>query len=139
MIKLNTTGHTDLCGGYSYSGTVSFSGTTVAEVLQEIREFSQDKQARYLGNGFGNLKSEGCDNWRIAINDSIFLTSWNNEHPDYNGYYDTFPVDRVEVYGGWYCFYNFTIITKTKQEVSNTHVNNTTRRLREPKDNRRLS
>ena len=25
-----------------------------------------------------------------------------------------FPVDRVEVYGGWYCFYNFTIITKTK-------------------------
>ncbi len=72
MIKLNVQGHNDMCGGYSYSGQVSFDGKTVKEVLDEIREYAKDKDAHYLGDGFGNPESKSCDAWRIRIDDIIY-------------------------------------------------------------------
>ena len=76
MIKLNTTGHNDICGGYAYSGTASFDGETVREVLEEIKEYTKDKEAAYLGEGFGNPYSKGCNCWAISINGKIYLSEW---------------------------------------------------------------
>lgn len=109
MIKLNVCGHDDICGGYSYSGTASFDGTTVAEVLDEIREYAQNRSARYLGEGFGNPKSEMCDCWGIRINNIPYLGGWCGWKNEYRHEYDEEKVIEVRVSGGWCCFYDFDI------------------------------
>ena len=116
MIKLDVKGHNDMCGGYAYSGTALFEGKTVKEVLDEIREFSKDAQASYLGDGFGNPNSNGTDAWQIAINGVIYWTSWIVQKWDNVAIYtkdmDNLEVKEIKVNGGWYCFYDFDIITK---------------------------
>lgn len=116
MIELVVKGHDAICGGYAYSGFASFEGKTVKDVLDEIREFSKDKQARYLGDGFGNPNSNGTDAWQIKINGTIYWTSWIVQKWDNIGTYtkdmDTLEVKEIRVDGGWYCFYDFNIITK---------------------------
>lgn len=116
MINLNVEGHSDMCGGYSYSGLASFEGKTVKEVLDEIREFAKDKGAHYLGDGFGNPNSNSCDAWCISIDG---ITYWNNwveqswiKYDTYDGSLDNLLVEKISVHGGWYCFYNFDIYTK---------------------------
>lgn len=110
MIKLNNVvGHNDMCGGYSYSGKVSFEGTTVAEVLEEIKEFANNKQAHYIGDGFGNPESKICDAWGIRINDIPYVGDWAGWKNEYRGEYDEEKVIEVRVSGGWYCFYDFDI------------------------------
>ena len=112
MIKLNVTGHNEMCGGYAYSGIASFDGKTVKEVLDEIREYAKDKNARYLGDGFGNPKSNNCDCWKIQINGKTYWNCWNNTIClPYNKALDNLKVKQVRVDGGWYCFYDFDIIT----------------------------
>lgn len=121
MIKLNNiTGHNDMCGGYSYSGTASFEGTTVAKVLEEIKEFVKDKQAHCIGDGFGNPKSKICDAWGIKINDIHYVGDWAGWKNEYRGEYDEEKVIEVRVSGGWCCFYDFHIIceeTKKSKEL----------------------
>lgn len=121
MITLNIEGHNDMCGGYSYSGTASFEGKTVKEVLDEIREYAKDKDAHYLGDGFGNPKSNNSDAWRIEIDGVIYWNSWvpsNWEtYKKYTNELDNLYVDKIIVNGGWYCFYNFEIITKKEELI----------------------
>ena len=116
MIRLNVAGHDDMCGGYSYSGLVSFDGKTVKEVLDEIREFSKDKDAQYLGDGFGNPSSDSCDAWCIKIDEITYWNGWAeqswNKYGTYDSSLDNLLVDKVVVHGGWYCFYDFEIYTK---------------------------
>ncbi len=116
MIKLNVTGHNDMCGGYQYSGNVSFEGTTVKEVLDEIREYAKDKDAHYLGDGFGNPNSKCIDCWSITIDGIIYWSNWAKQswekYKTYDHSLDDLVVDKVTADGGWYCFYNFRISTK---------------------------
>lgn len=112
MIKLNVKGHNDICAGYCYSGTASFSGRTVKEILDEIREYSKDKHAKYLGDGFGNPNIE-WGAWSISINGKTYWNCWlNKETHQYTHDLDNLLVDKIEVDGGWYCFYDFYISTK---------------------------
>lgn len=61
-----------MCGGYNYSGNVSFEGKTVKEVLDEIREYAKDQDAHYLGDGFGNPNSKWIDCWFIMIDNIVY-------------------------------------------------------------------
>lgn len=119
MIKLNVKGHSEMCSGYSYSGTASFEGKTVKEVLDEIREFAKDKNARYLGDGFGNPKSNNYDAWKIEIDRVIYWNCWIPQnwwnYGTYSKELDNLEVKEVRVNGGWYCFYDFEIITRNKE------------------------
>lgn len=110
MIKLDVVGHNEMCGGYGYSGYASFDGKTVKEVLEEIKEFVKDKEAHYLGDGFGNPESKNCDCWRIRIGDKIYLSNWCGDKSNYHHEYDKRRVQKIRVDGGWYCYYNFDII-----------------------------
>jgi len=114
MIKLEVQGHNDICGGYSYDGYASFEGKTVKEVLEEIKEYAKDRSAEYIGEGFGNKNSPGCDCWGIKINDIPYVGGWVGWENGYNHEFDNETVDKIKVYGGWYCFYNFLIYTKSK-------------------------
>ena len=113
MIKLNVTGHNDMCGGYSYSGNVYYSGTTVKDVLKEIKEYAKDRKAEYIGDGFGN---KNCNSigicWGITINDVPYVGSWAGWENKYKHEYDDYIVTEVRVNGGWYCFYDFNIKCK---------------------------
>lgn len=124
MIKLYVEGHNDFCGGYSYSGFASFEGTTVAEVLEEIKEFAKNKQAAYIGDGFGNPQSKMCNAWGIKINDVPYVGDWAGWKNEYRGEYDEEKVIEVRVSGGWYCFYDFGIISeKTKKSHDKILIN----------------
>ena len=116
MIELHVEGHSSMCSGYEYSGFASFEGKTVKEVLDEIREFTKDKNAHYLGDGFGNPDSDSCDAWCIRIDGVTYWNSWLKRSWETYGTYDNslddLHVDRIEVCGGWYCFYNFEIYTR---------------------------
>ena len=117
MIKLeNLTLHDEMCGGASYSGKVMFDGKTVKEVLEEIKEFAKDKQAQYIGKGFGNPLSKGVDCWGIRINDKNYVGGWAGWKENYDHEYDNSEVERIVISGGWYCFYDFHIITKDYRE-----------------------
>lgn len=115
MIRLVTKGHNDMCGGYGYSGFALFEGHTIREALEEIKEFSQDGGA-YLGEGFGNPKYGNGHAWKITINGMQYLSSWSS--PNWGGYIDNInyyldkKVKGIKVSGGWYCFYDFDIITE---------------------------
>lgn len=116
MLELYVEGHNDMCAGYSYSGLASFEGKTVKEVLDEIREFAKDKDAHYLGDGFGNPDSKSCDAWCIRIDGITYWNNWVeqswNTYKLYDSSLDNLLVDKVSVHGGWYCFYDFDIYTK---------------------------
>lgn len=116
MLELDVKGHPDMCGGYGYSGVASFEGKTVKDVLEEIKEYAKDKEASYLGEGFGNPKSNCCDCWAIRINGDTYLSEWaepkwRTHIDDINNYLDL-KVKEIKVDGGWYCFYDFNIITE---------------------------
>ena len=108
MIELHTTGHNEICGGYSYSGYATFSGRTVKEVLEEIKEYAKESGG-YLGEGFGNPKREFGAAWGIRINDKRYLGNWAGWKNEYNHEYDNWVVTKIRVNGGWYCFYDFDI------------------------------
>ncbi len=114
MIELNVKGHNEMCGGYAYSGHATFEGRTVKDVLQEIREFSKNEQAQYLGDGFGNPNIEQTGNcWKIRVNNKTYLSGWLNDNIiEYRHEDDEKEVEMITVNGGWYCFYDFDIYTK---------------------------
>ena len=116
MIKVNVTGHNDICGGYSYSGEASFDGKTVKEVLEEIKEFVKDKSAADIGDGFGNPERDFCSCWGITINSIPYVGNWAGWENKYNHEFDNYIVTKVEVNGGWYCFYDFDIKCEKKEK-----------------------
>ncbi len=108
--------HNTMCGGMTYLGTASFEGRTVKEVLDEIREFSKNNNANYLGDGFGNSDNKN-DAWSISIDDNIYWSSWVNVKPkEYNHTLDDLEVEKINIDGGWHSFYNFNIYTKSYKE-----------------------
>ena len=117
MIKLeNLQGHNDMCGGYSYSGKASFEGKTVAEVLSEIKEFAKNRDAKYIGDGFGNPEQDFCNCWGIRINDIPYVGGWIGWKNEYHGEYDEERVTEVRISGGWYCFYDFYILCEETEK-----------------------
>lgn len=114
MITLNVSCHNEMCGGYEYSGTASFEGKTVKEVLEEIREYyadhaceAYDEQGRLWGKKGKNVG----DAWGITINGIQYLGTWLGWKNKYNHQFDDLPVKRIRVNGGWYCSYDFNIET----------------------------
>lgn len=115
----NLVSHDTMCSGMAYSGTASFFGKTVHEVLEEIKRFVKDKPAHYIGDGFGNKESDSNDHWGIYIKyrfcnwgDYIskrYVGDWAGWQNEYDHEYDNYIVTKVEVDGGWYCYYDFTI------------------------------
>ena len=111
MIKLENLKRVDtLCAGATYVGKASFEGKTVREVLEEIKEYSKDKDGGDLGYGFGNPNEHW--GWEIEINDHILLSNWIGHKPEFTYKYDDLKVISVEVDGGWYSYYNFHITTE---------------------------
>ena len=111
MIKLNVTGHNEMCGGYSYSGKASFEGKTVKDVLEEIREYAKNS-GNDIGDGFGKLGRNFGSCWGIRINGVRYVGDWCGWKNEYNHEYDDENVVEVRVNGGWYCFYDFDIISE---------------------------
>ena len=115
MIKLNVSGHNEMCGGYAYSGTASFEGKTVKEVLEEIREFAKNT-GNDIGEGFGKPGKDSGAAWEITINRQVYVSGWIGHEPTYNHEYDDAIVKKIRVDGGWYCFYDFDIYTTDYDE-----------------------
>ena len=112
MLELIVSEHNTLGGGLSYDGFVLFDGKTVKEVLDEIRQYSTEHPANYLGDGFGN-PSHKHDAWEIRINGVTYWSAWSGHScQKYDHKLDNLIVKKIEVNGGWYCFYDFDIITK---------------------------
>lgn len=111
MIKLNVQGHGEMCGGYAYSGYATFDGITVKDVLEEIKEFAKD-DGNDIGEGFGKPGKTIGDFWGIRINNIPYVGGWIGWQNKYNHEYDNCKVSKVLVNGGWYCFYDFNIITE---------------------------
>ena len=110
----NLKGHSEMCGGYAYSGDVSFDGITVKEVLEEIREYYADHACETYdeqGRLWGKKDKNSCGAWGIRINDIPYLGTWIGWKNEYNHQFDDLHVKRVHAYGGWYCSYNFDIET----------------------------
>ena len=60
----------------SHSGYAKYDGTTIKEVLDEIREYAKDKKCYYIGDGFGNPNFTGAyGNWSIYINGEVYWTT----------------------------------------------------------------
>lgn len=109
MIKLDLKS----CSDGSY-GKASFNGKTVKEVLEEIKEYSQQEWANYLGDDFGRLNgNKGF--WSINVDNKIYKSSWPSDLRNKNLYHnenDNDEVSYIEVNGDYYCWYNFNIYTK---------------------------
>ena len=111
MIRLFTKGHNECCGGYAYSGYATFDGKTVREVLQEIKEYAKNT-GNDIGEGFGKPNKEMGACWGIRINGIPYVGGWAGWENKYKHEFDDHEVAEVRVNGGWYCFYDFDILTK---------------------------
>ena len=100
----------------TYIGECQFDGKNVKEVLQEIKEYtnnSKNGKCAKIGE-FGNDKNSIGNHWDIIINDKIYISSRskNSWRKQYQGEYDNCEVESISVSGGWYCAYDFYIKTK---------------------------
>lgn len=101
---------TKWCSSGGYYGFADFEGKTVKDVLEEIKDFAKNKQALYIGEGFGNPKANAfgiC--WGIRINNIGYVSGWLGAKNEYHHELDNCIVKKVEISGGWYCFYDFYI------------------------------
>lgn len=111
MLRLNVNEeYTGKQSTYDFSGTALFDGKTVAEVLEEIKEYAKDKGDN-IGEGFGGLDKNSGHAWAIYINDCLYVSGWIGDKPNYHHQYDNELVKEISVRGGWYCFYDFHIRT----------------------------
>ena len=117
MTLKNLKGHNEMCGGYSYSGEASFYGANVREVLEEIKEFASES-GNDIGEGFGKPGKHMGACWGIKINDIPYVGGWAGWKNEYKHQFDDYEVEKVSVYGGWYCFYDFYIYTKQEKKKS---------------------
>lgn len=113
MIKLiDMVGHNEMCGGYSYSGHAKFDGRTVKEVLEEIKEYSHSPNVMNIGDGFGDPENKAWPCWGIRIDGIPYVGGWCGWKNKYHHELDDEVVRDVRVSGGWYCFYDFDIVTE---------------------------
>ena len=124
-----------MCGGATYVGHAKYDGETVKEVLDEIREFTKDKRAAYLGDDFGNpivSKYSAYSGWAVYINDDCYWSGWMNvQAKKYNKSLDKWIVDDVFIDGGWYSYYDFTIRAHKKQNPIFSYLSRLFRKNRE--------
>lgn len=114
-MKLITKKYADMGGGENNIGYATFKeGSTVKDVLEEIRKFSQEQhraKPRQIASGFG--VNGGTENWAIYIDDELYCSSWGESwRKTYYGGKEDRIVEKIEVDGGWYSWYNFNIVTK---------------------------
>ena len=100
----------------TYTGNCLFEGKSVKEVLQEIKEYTNNTENREFAKigEFGNSKEPCGNHWEIIINDKEYITSrgkswWRKQ---YQGENDNCEVESITINGGWYCAYDFYIKTK---------------------------
>lgn len=108
----------------SHSGYAKYDGTTIKEVLNEIREYAKDKECYYIGDGFGNPNFTGkWGDWRIQINGKIYWANKKENIADslckkYDKSMNDLIVERVYMDGLDYRWYYFDIWT-TKEWLEN--------------------
>lgn len=116
MIRIVKTGECgEMCGGMAYRGYAEFDGKTVREVLDEIREYARTGACKPTKNGWGNPEWEykPCGGWSVSVDGKLVASGWANRwEPEYDGSKDNAKVKRISIYGGWYCDYDFNIVTK---------------------------
>lgn len=95
-------------------GHFNFEGKTVKEVLEEIKEFTNNSNIHFRKiEDYGNNDSDfDCDAWSITIDRIDYLGCWSNWVNKYKGQLDNKKVKEVKVSGGWYCAYDFEIFTE---------------------------
>lgn len=115
MIQIiNVKTHAEICSGLTYSGNVLFEGETVKEVLEEIKQYTNGKAGgmKFMKiDDFGNDDEHGSNAWAITINHIPYIGGWLGWENKYHGEFDNLKVKSVNVNGGWYCAYDFNIIT----------------------------
>lgn len=116
MIELILKPVPDEHGCVFMDGFALFDGETVKEALDEIREYTMDKDVAYLGDNFGNLANinKHAAEWSISINGTKYWNGWIYKRPaiKYDHSLDNVAVKQINVHGGWTRFYDFEIITK---------------------------
>ena len=111
-------------------GYATFEGKTVKEVLNEIKEFTNGNfisfdKCESFGNNYGP-----CGAWGIYINGVPYIGTWNGWKNKYNGQYDNCKVEKVKISGGWYCAYDFYIITKDLEKSKKLEKENEALKLK---------
>ena len=110
MQVIETGGHNEMCGGYSYTYKVLCDTNTAEDVLEEIKEYtSQDRQFKRKGE-FGCNDNGGA--WGIYINHKVYISTWLGQEPNYDPEDLKKEVKYVYGSGGWYCAIDFDIITE---------------------------
>lgn len=100
-----------ICGGISYDYDIEVNGSTVAEVLEEIKEYTRNDKS------FGVIGEYGCDPaefgnaWGIYIDGKTYISKWLGDEKTYKGDC-TEKVEYVKGRGGWYCGINIDILTE---------------------------
>lgn len=124
MIRIKTNDLTEfstLGSGISYGGQAEYDGVTVKDVLEEIKEYVKDKSAQYIGEGFGNPNAPQASCWGITINNEKYVGGWSGWINTYHHQYDNCKVKKVLIEGGWYCFYDFHIISELPTQAKDSN------------------
>ena len=101
------------CGGGYYSGTASYEGKTVKEVLQEIKQYFQDKGNPWTDNSYYFVSIDG---YTVIGYDYWSRGEYDPKRDDEK------IVDHVNVVGGFWADFNFKIWTVKKKKHLITRV-----------------
>lgn len=112
MQVIETGGHNEMCGGYAYDYKVICENNIVADVIEEIKQYTlQDNGFRRKGE-FGTCDGLSGGAWGIYINHKTYISTWLGQEPNYNPEDLNKEVDYIYGIGGWYCAIDFYISTK---------------------------
>ena len=76
MEVIQKSGHNEMCGGYSYDYEVKYSGHTLKEVLEEIKEFTNNDKRFVKIDEYGYAPNVSCGAWAIYIDNKIYKSAW---------------------------------------------------------------
>ena len=111
MEVIEKSGHPEICSGYSYSYEVKYSGHYLKDVLQEIKEFTNNDKSFKQIDEYGYSPNVICGAWAIYINDKIYKSAWNPQPWDkyFTDEITNQTVRSVRGEGGWYSAIDFYI------------------------------
>ena len=114
MEVIQKSGHNEMCSGYSYDYEVKYSGHILKEVLEEIKEFTNNDKRFVKIDEYGYAPNISCGAWAIYIDNKIYKSAWNKQswHKYYTDEIAYQPVASVKGRGGWYCAIDFYITLK---------------------------
>ena len=103
---------------YDFAGNIEFDGTTVEDVIAEIKE-RLDKHGEFVHSDklgdFGN-KHKGSDSrWAIETDDKLLISSTHGDTAYNFDYFEEVkkkPVVKLHVLGGYWSDYTYFIYTK---------------------------